>query len=363
MALRGLVTADWHIGGMNKVFPNGTATGRQLVEIHKIYKYAADNGISHLFVPGDISDKTVLTEHELIAIITLLLQYDDDFDTYYTVGNHDFHSVNTDGDEVQSKTSMDVLKLLVDNKMLKRFHLFYKPEVRKIDGVHVCFMPFPHQRVIATPKPPLIFAHLEMAGAIGDNGRPLKHGNVDQFIRQPGDFIYSGHIHQEQYLKNKRFAYCGSPYQKNFGESLPKGFRSFTAKYVNGKLAVSDEFINNKPGFVLEERLIQESADWDQLVHDESTRYKILIGEGVTVPKNVMKDFPNIIYVQGANKSMKLKVDGTVDTTGTLTVQDLPKFNKRTGLSGYLKSANLNPKQIKRAKSFVDEALNHLGLR
>ncbi len=364
MALRGVVTSDWHLGGMGKVFPNGGATKRQLAEVRKVYKYAGDNAIEHVFVPGDISDKTVLSEH-LIALISLLLQYDDHFFTYYTVGNHDFHSVDVSesGEEIASKTSMDVLKLLVDNGFLKRFKLFYQPETIKIDGVNVCFMPFPHTEVIKSSKPPLVFAHIEMAGAIGDNGRVLKHGNDDKFIRRPGDFIFSGHIHQNQYLKKKRFAYCGTLFQKNFGESLPKGFIDFNAKYVNGKLVVSHEFIRNKPGFILQEKLIQESADWDTLVKDDSLRYKILIGEGVVVPKNVMKEFPNIIYLNGASKSMKVKMDGSPDMTGSLTVQDLPTFSLKTGMKKYLVDSDLDKKQRIRASSLVNEALAPLGHR
>jgi hypothetical protein len=367
MSLRGVVSADWHIGGMSKVFPNGGATTLQIAEIHKVYKYAADNAIRHVFIPGDISDKTVLTEHDLIALISLFLWYDDHFDSYYMAGNHDFHSVDVetkDGEtKVTSKTSLDVLKLLVDNGMLKRFKIFYEPEMLKLDGVNVCFMPFPHQNVLAASRPPLVMAHIEVAGAIGDNGRVLKSGNDHRFIRQSGDFVMSGHIHLYQYLKAKRFAYCGSLYQKNFGESLPKGFIDFEAKYVKGALRVSHEFVSTKPGFTLQQKLIQESSDWESLVHDPTIRYKILTGEGVVVPKNVMKDFPNIVYLQGASATAKVKMDGTLDMTGTLTVQDLPKFNTRTGLTGYLKAAELNTQQIRRAKSLVAEALSHLGLR
>lgn len=363
--LRGIVTADWHVDGMNKVFPKGDATARQLNEIRKIYKYAGDHQIEHVFIPGDLSDKTTLSQSELIQVITLFLQFDDHFKTYYIGGNHDWHSFDTDGDgEVKAKTSLDVLRLLVDNGFLKNLKIFYKPEMLKIDGVNIAMMPFPYNDVPvhANGKPPLVFAHLEAAGAIGDNGRPLKHGNDDAFKRIDGDFILSGHIHLFQHLMKKRFAYCGSPYQKNFGESLPKGFIDFSAKYVKGKLKVDVEFINNKPQFVLEQKLIQESKDWETLIHDESVRYKILLGEGVVPPKNIMREFPNIVYLNGAHTSVKTKDDGSVDTSSTLTVQDLPQFSTKTGLTKFLKSADLSKPEVKRAKSFVNEAMEALGL-
>lgn len=363
MALRGIQTADWHFGGMSKVFPNGGATTRQMVEVDKIYGYAGVNGIKNIFIPGDISEKPILDQSDIIQLISMASRYDDDFITHYVVGNHDFHSVENIGKEgVISKTSMDVLKLIEDKGYLKNFHIHYKPKLVKIDGVYVCMMPFPHNEVLAAPRPPLVMAHIEMAGAIGDNGRILKHGNDDMFKRQPGDFIMSGHIHQYQHIKKKRFIYCGSPYQKNFGEALPKGFVDFTAKYVNGKLVVEHEFINNKPHFTLQQLLIQESADWDRLESDPNIRYKVLIGEGVIVPKNIMKDFPNIVYINGAAGTIKVNLDGSPDTTGSLTIQDLPKFNVKTGLKKYLKSAELTTAQSKRATELVRDAMNSLGL-
>lgn len=349
MALRGIVTSDWHLNGMNKIFRSPTE--KQIAEIHKPYRYAAEHGIEHVFVPGDMSDVPRMDEHTLIAIVKLLLTYDGHINTYYELGNHDV-AHNT-------KTSMDVLKLFADSGFFKTFHLFYQPELRKIDGVNVCFMPYPHLEVLKAPKPPLVFAHIEIAGAIGDNGRPLKHGDDEKFIRQPGDFVFSGHIHQQQFLKSKRFAYCGSLYQKNFGESLPKGWIDFTAKYQDGKLVVKNDFIANKPDFTLETKIIESSDDWDSLTHDESIRYKILTADGVIVPKNIMKDFPNIIYLMGAGKSIKVNMEGddSVGQDASLTIKDLPKFSPTTGLKKYLKGAEMDDKQTKRARELVREAL------
>jgi hypothetical protein len=354
MALRGIVTSDWHLNGMAKIFRNPTE--KQIAEIHKPYRYAAEHGISHVFVPGDMSDVPRMDEHTLISIITLLLTYDGHIHTYYQLGNHDVAHT--------TKTSMDVLKVLADSGFFKTFHLFYQPTLKKIDGINCCFMPFPHNQVLEAPKPPLVFAHIEVAGAIGDNGRPLKHGDDEKFKRQAGDFIFSGHIHQQQFLRSKRFAYCGSLYQKNFGEALPKGFLDFTAKYVNGgKLSVHHEFVNSHPDFTLETKLIESSDDWDTLTHDENIRYKILTGEGVIVPKNIMRDFPNIIYLMGAAKSVKVNMEQEEgERSAELTIRDLPKFNITTGLKRYLKESEMNDPQVKRAKSLVREARAALGI-
>ena len=351
MSLQGVITSDWHLGGMKKVFANPTT--KQIVEIHKPYQYAAEHGIEHVFMPGDMSDIPVLSNHDLISLVTLLLTYDGAIHTHMILGNHDVAGVH--------QTSMDVLRVMAENAMFERFHLYFKPTIVKIEGIHVCFMPFPNNKVPVSPKPPLVFAHIETAGAVGDNGRLLKGGD-EKFIRQPRDFIFSGHLHQHQYLKEKRIAYGGSLFQKNFGEALPKGFLDFNAKYVaGGKLVVTYEFINSRPNFTLETKLIQSSEEWESLSKDESIRYKILVGEGVVVPKDITTVFPNIIYINGASSRTKVNMDGTVDN-GSVTLKDLPTFSVRTGLSKYLRDAELSPKQIGLAKSLVREAMSSLGM-
>ena len=345
--LHGIVTSDWHLGGMTKIFANPTE--KQMVEIHKPYQYAIEHSIEHLFMPGDVADTASLSEHDLLALVKLLLTYDEHVTTYLILGNHDIESIK--------KTSMDILKVMSESGMFKRFKIFFKPELKRIEGINVCFMPFPHTKVLEATKPPLVFAHIETVGALGDNGRPLKASTHEgnEFERQPGDFIFSGHLHQQQYLKNKRISYGGSLYQKNFGEAMPKGFLDFTAKYVQGKLVVTQEVINSHPNFTLETVLIQASKDWDALSKDPNIRYKILIGEGVVVPRDITTNFPNIVYLNGASSRTKVNMDGTIDN-GSQTLKDLPTFSLTTGLSKYLREAELNPRQIKRAKQWVKEA-------
>lgn len=353
MALHTLVTSDWHLMGMNKIFKSPLE--RQLAEIHKPYQYAIEHGIRHIMVPGDMSDVPRLDDHHLIALITFLLAYDDHVDTHYMLGNHDVAHT--------TKTSMDVLKVLADSGFFKRFHLYTKPTVKKIEKVNCVFMPFPYMEVPECDKPPLVFAHIEVAGAIGDNGRPLKHGNDDKFIRQEGDYVVSGHIHQHQILKKKRFAYCGSLYQKNFGESLPKGFIDLKAKYSKaGDLLVKPDFISSKPDFTLETKIITCSDDWNTLTHEENVRYKILTEEGIIVPKNVMREFPNIVYLMGAGKSVKVNMENDQIDVASTTIKDMPKFGITTGLKRYLKAADMNPKQVTRARDLVAEARRVVGI-
>lgn len=352
MSLSAIVSSDWHLMGMSKVFRNPLQY--QLPEISKPYKHAIEHGIKHVMVPGDMSDVPRLDDYHLIALITFLLSYDGHIHTHYQLGNHDVAHT--------TKTSMDVLKVLADSGFFKTFNLYMKPTVKKIEGVYCAFMPFPHNEVPECPKPPMVFAHIEVKGAIGDNGRPLMHGNDDQFVRRPGDYVISGHIHQHQILKSKRFAYCGSLYQKNFGEALPKGFIEFKAKYKEDRLIVIPEFISSKPEFTLETKIITCSDDWDTLVKEENVRYKILTEEGVIAPKNILRDFPNIVYLQSTGRGRKVDMEGVEDGTNKEMVKSIQSTSITTGLKRYLKSSDLNPAQVDRARKLVAEARRSIGV-
>lgn len=355
MSLLGISTSDFHLDGMSKhLGPN--ATEIQMKEIKKPFVYAMKHGIKNIFIPGDASDTPKLSDHSFIALLTLLLTYDDHLLVRYVMGNHDFYH--------RGKNAFDVLKVFTDAGLFKNFKVIGATEIEKIDGVYVCYVPYPNLEVPATKRPSLVFAHTETVGAIGDNGMPLKK-KVDDFIRQPGDFVISGHIHQYQHLKKKRWLYNGSLYQKNFGEALPKGFVEFEAKYVGGKLKVEHDLIQNKPNFTLETVLVKTSEDWEALSPHPSKRYRLLIDKAeVTLPKDISTRFPNIVSINGIDVTNKVdmsEVDGTA--LEALTLKNLPKVSVKTGLVSYLKQSGLSRYKRDMAQSLVSEAIKILNLQ
>jgi hypothetical protein len=346
--------SDFHLGGMKKVLSNPLPY--QMREITKVYDYALGNSIPNLIVPGDLCHTPNMDDDELLAVLTLLLSYDGHINTRYIIGNHDVESIK--------KSSVDVLAAIADAGFFKTFKIYKQPTVEKLDGVHVAFMPFPHTEVPKCPKPPLVIAHIEAAGAIGDNGRPLKTGHDEDFKRQPGDFIVTGHLHQHQFLKAKRILFVGSLYQTNFGEALPKGFLNIKAKYASDKLVVNYEQIDSKPNFILETRVISSNEEWKDLEDSNHVRYRILVEDGLVVPKKINEQLKNIISITGLSKKTKLSVEGLVDAhEGRMTsAQNLPQFKITTGLKAYVKQAGLSDKKLKRAQSLAKEAAQHLGL-
>ncbi len=355
MALDGIVTSDWHLGGLYKPL-GGRAPQMQFTEINKVYAHALENGFSKVFVPGDISDSPRLDEENFMLLVTHLLTYDDSIDTYYMRGNHDV--------EHKFKTSLDVLAVLCEAGVFKRFKLFTAADTVKIDGVNVSFLPWPSFEApkAEDKKGRLIFAHIETAGAIGDNGRKLKGGNEDKVVRTPNDYIISGHIHQYQELKSKRLTYVGTLYQKNFGESLPKGFIEFKAGYKQGerKLQFKHTFINNRPNFVLENLVIQDQSDWEKIKADPNIRYKVFVDRnaGVIVPKGLTQAFPNIVHVAGVNTAGMSLEEAVEATRGeSVTSGDLPTINPMSGLKKFLVKEGVDKAQMKKARNYVREAM------
>lgn len=317
-----------------------------LHEIEKIFKYCVENDIRHMFMPGDISDKARLDEETFIALVTLMLKYDPYITFYYILGNHDVAHVG--------RTSIDVLKVFAENGGFKNVKIFTKPEVMTIDGVRVGFVPFPYTRLdVEDQKPTLIFAHIEEAGALGDNGLALKSQHL-RLERNKGDFVFSGHLHTFQVLKERRVVFNGAPYQKTFGEQGKKGFVEFKARYDDtGRLQVKHQFINNHPEFTLVNMTINEDADFDKLEQSEGMLYKITLGEGVIAPKGITRDFPNIVMLNGVS----YKGRSNIDVREKMSADDIPKITPLTGLVKYLSKYELSKEETRRAVCMVKEAI------
>jgi DNA repair exonuclease SbcCD nuclease subunit len=305
------------------------------------------NGIQHVVVAGDMADSPLLLEHELIAIVLLLLKYDKHLNVYYILGNHDFLSTK--------KTSMDVLRVFAENKIFKKVHLFYQSSVQEIEGITCQFVPFPKFIIEKTLKPSLVFTHIETEGALGDNGRPLRHGHDTELVRQRGDFIMSGHLHQHQFIKDKRILYPGNLYQKNFGEKLPKGFLDVTVNYKKGIIDAAWEFINSKPNFQLKNVVIKSQEDWERLTTDSHIRYKITLEEGIIVPKDMLTRYPNIVNFNGASKTKEIEAHERV-------VRAMPQFGPKSGLKQFLRNQEFSKREIVKAIGYVDDALHELKL-
>lgn len=346
--LEGIATSDWHLTGLEKHFPE-THDDRVFTEIDKIYQYALKNGIKHVFVPGDISDTPHLPTDSYIALVLHLKKYDGLIETHYIAGNHDFSDI--------SKTSLDFLKVLCDQGFFKTFHLYLQPKRVNIEGVPVNFLPYPCMETLSREnKGALNFAHVEYSGAIGDNGRKLKTKHELSVIEN--DYTVSGHIHQYQHIPSKRAVYCGNPFQKNFGEALPKGFIHFQAERKKGRIHFKHKFVDNRPNFALHNIQIEDLSDLKQLKHDDNIRYKLHVGADVVLPADIMIQYPNITGGVFTATGKKANIEEEMNEL----IVERSVISVKSGLKPYLSSQGLNKKQIREAKALVEEAISHCGL-
>lgn len=344
--LEALVTSDWHLEGLSNHFPTDHVE-RQLETIDRIYQYAVEHGIKHVFIPGDITDKFRMDDETKRKLMQFFLKYEGVIESHYCGGNHDWADMTS--------TSMDLIKTFTEWDFLKSLHIYLRPEQVVIDGIVVNFLPHPAKESIKHKKPCLNFCHVEAVGALGDNGRPLK-AKKDIKV-DPRDYTISGHIHLAQVLEKKRFEYCGSPYQKTFGEALPKGFIHIRAQYKNKELVVKRKFVDSKPGFRLETVLVENQKDWSRLEVNRAIRYRIIVKGDLAIPADIRTRVPNISQINSTNKRVDLDNIDTVDVSEL----ELSDIDPRDGLKDYLKASGIKKSLRVRARKELNAVLSEIG--
>lgn len=347
--IEALSTSDWHLEGMDKHFVN--ATHIQLREIDRIYQYAVSKGIKHIFVPGDISETPKMRASTYMQLLMFFKKYDGLVTTHYVGGNHDRDDKDT--------TSCDLLKMLSEQGFLNTLNVHLQPVQERIDGSLINFCAWPCPASMSTTEGAINMAHITVAGAVGDNGMPLRASH--DFAVHDKDYTISGHIHQYQHMKTKRTIYNGNPYQKNFGEALPKGFVHFRAETEKKKIKMRHRFIDNRPQFQLHTVRIDSPEDFQKLTQSNSIRYKLLVDSEVLVPSDLRVQYPNItggIFTTNRDTGKQEKRD--VDEVEFSPV--ISRVKPQTGLKEYLSSVGHNKKDIKNARAILQEAMDHLGI-
>lgn len=341
-----IATADWHLEAMDKHFPDD-GVDRQLETVNRIYQYAIENGIKYMMVPGDITDKYLMRDSTKQKLLQLFIKYDPYITTIYLCGNHDWRDTGS--------TSMDLIQQMCEWKFLQNLEVISRGEQRVIEGITVNFLPFPTPPVPKSKKPCLNFCHVETKGALGDTGRPLK---TDKTIGcDARDFTISGHIHMYQFLESDRFLYCSSPYQKTYGEAIPKGFCHVRAQYKDGKLVVKHKFVDSKPGFRLETVYVMKQEEWTNLEINPAVRYRVMVGEGVTVPADIRTRVPNIAQLHKGKAAIEAAKIESIDVSET----DILDVDPVRGLKAFLKAGGLRKSVREKAVQEVRNIISSIS--
>jgi DNA repair exonuclease SbcCD nuclease subunit len=339
MTWTGCAIGDLHLDKLTKYWPD--ANRKQLRAVRKTITEAKQQGASRVFFLGDIAegirDNTGnamrLSEPAQCELLTLLLELDQHIDTHVILGNHDWAS--------EGSHSLQMFLTMQQHSVFKRVRFYADLERVKIAGTRCAMLPFPH--TIPPKGSDLAFAHYEVAGTVGDNGR-TSHADDEFSFSCP---VIQGHLHTHQKVRNHY--YPGTLYQTSFGENTDKGYALFQP---GAKL--SYKWVQRKAPFQLLNLRINTREDFDQLTNEPNTLYKLFVHEDVKVPDNLLTRFPNIVNrLAFANEAEA----ATLEQDEFATENQRVDLDSRAALPDYLRSKGASKRQIERGLQIVDDFL------
>jgi len=221
--------------------------------------YAVERGIQHVFMLGDTCSKPRMSYESHIALLGLL----DEFPSlhfHFILGNHDMY-----GDDPAAGHS---LQLLMQARR-PNVSVYTKPTKKLIDGCKVQFLPFPHR---SFDPHALNIAHVDVAGAVNDNGRPVKSDDESKAV------AIIGHIHKAQRVRNTYFP--GTLYQTRYGESEDK---SFAHVRFNSPRDYNVQLRRHDPAVLLRTLIVKSKEDLDNADASPHILYRLIISDGADV--------------------------------------------------------------------------------
>jgi len=85
--------------------------------------------------------------------------------------------------------------------------------------------------------------------------------------------------------------------------------------------------------------------------------YRIYLGDGVVAPKDITREFPNIIQLNGATYRGR----SNLEEVQKVSADDIPKITPLTGLIELLMTYDLEKAEIRRAVRMVKDAIKELN--
>jgi len=234
-----LHTADLHIGA-NRSYPNYLR--RQRAAVQEIMELA--NDVDVMIVAGDLMDHAQ-PHHEERRIISQLFHYCP-CPIVAITGTHDRYG---------KRWGDTTLNWLVPLAPRLGHRVWDTPTAEKFKGVWWLALPYNnysqgdlnllvpwlvHQVPRDWQGPVILISHEFYQGAVTDTGFGGKGERPRLPLSKRISYVALGDIHKQQQLNSRTF-YCGSPYQKTFGEFLPKGV--LIAELAKDRLKAPPTFI------------------------------------------------------------------------------------------------------------------------
>jgi DNA repair exonuclease SbcCD nuclease subunit len=338
MSFVGVCVGDLHLDKLTKYWPD--ANKMQLRSARLAVDAARRKGATEVFFLGDIAegirDNTGnamrLSEPAQCAFLAMLLDLDQHVNTHVILGNHDWAS--------EGSHSLQMFLTMQEHNVFRRVRFYADLERVKIGTTRCAMMPFPHTAPPA--KTELAFAHYEVGGAVGDNGRSVHASDEHRYECH----VIQGHLHTHQRVRNHW--YPGTLYQTSFGENEDKGYAIFQP----GGKKLGYEWIQHKPPFILRNLRVNEKADFKQLVADEKILFKLFVHESVKVPDDLLTRFPNIVNRLAFASEAEAEV---LERDEFQTENQKINLDTRSALPDFLVGKGASKKQVERALQIVDD--------
>jgi hypothetical protein len=297
-----------------------------------VVRYAKKNNIKHVIQLGDVFHHPSPSQHDQRRLLKFI--ENSGLSWYIILGNHDI---------LESGKHSLVMSEFHSEKLPERLRIITKPQVIKIEDVPVCFLPWPFKETLLT-SPGITCAHITLKGVRLDSGLRLKDKGVE--VTHKRGFWYIGDIHAAQKIEGWG-RYVGTPCQRTFGESLPKGFCDCTARIEDGKLKIRDRFVVNKPPYELVNLAVDCADDLDKMKPydpDDLTLYKLKIQGGFQLPPLFRQQNPHVYDIDYGRATKKPIMTVTGQSAASVVDSDDPLAD----LESFLKNKGLNEAQVKR---------------
>lgn len=346
--LRLIALGDLHINGLDLLSAYMRDPNDVIYKtLDGVCRYAHRHGIRYIFQLGDAFHGPNPTQAEQTRLLDFIER--SGLKWFFQLGNHDIlennkHSLITT-DFVSTKLKNDALRV------------FTKPTQFVLEGIPICILPWPHNKTLLT-TPGLTFAHITLKGARLDSGMNLKKGA--EIEGGKNGYWWIGDVHGEQRIGNWAH-YVGTPYQRTFGEHLPKGFCDATARIENGKLFVKDRFIVQKPPYELVNLIIENDADLEKMkpyTPKDLTLYKLRVRGGYELPGTFRKNNPHVYDVDYGRANRVSTVKASPEAQAIRRKLDLD--NPLHGLHDLLGKFGLSEAEQAQASDFAEKMVETL---
>lgn len=207
-------------------------------------------------------------------------------------GNHDVDSI-----EENPRNALRHLEVMVRCNLLKNVIVALDHPINLSDEVAadspirgLRLLPFPHQ---STDKRRLNLMHVEVAGAVTDNGSRSRTEYTPK-----RDVCLVGHLHTHQVVRNAH--YPGTLYQTTFGEQPRKFYTRIRWDLNEGVAGAVFEHVQFAPSYRLVTEVVNTLKEYKSLckrlqVAEERVLYKVVVNRELVLPDNPFSDFPCVV--------------------------------------------------------------------